>query len=169
MTVGYSLLSDASKKIERDLFLQQALESERGCSFHFWESAERLKSNGALIPQAKASDFTQLLRVLVDSNTTRSEFDDTIQKIDKDFHAIMKWLTWWLRPTFRSLIFPAYSSLDPAIAIQVPSTSNAAEHSHSLLHRSVGSEQDLIPGIKRIYLHMKELESQYNSIKGEFD
>ncbi len=43
MTIGYSSLSDASKKIERDLFLQQALE-------------------------------TQLLRVLVDSKTTRSEF-----------------------------------------------------------------------------------------------
>lgn len=79
----------------------------------------------------------------------------------------MRWLSWWLRPTLRSLIFPAYSSLDPEIAIQVPRTSNAAEHSHSLLHNAVGTDQDLIPGIKRIHLHVKELEAQYSSIHGE--
>lgn len=65
------------------------------------------------------------------------------------------------------MIFPAYSSLDPDVAIEVPRTSNAAEHSHSLLHNSVGSDQDLIPGIKKLFLHVKELESQFNSIKGK--
>ncbi|KAF8169648.1 hypothetical protein BJ912DRAFT_861971, partial [Pholiota molesta] len=170
MLPGYSRLTKASQAIERDSFLQQALEVERGCSFHFWESAERIKSNGALIPQEKAYEFNRYLCILVDEGTTHDEFDKTIDLLHSNFPRIHNWLSWWLRPTYRSMIFPAYSMLDPDIAAQVPKTSNPAEHSHSLLHNAVGTDQDLIPGIRKLFLHVKQLESQFNAIKdGHYD
>lgn len=70
MTLGFTKLSAMSQKIERDLFLQQAFESERGCAFHFWQSAERIKANGKMVPQAKGSEYMRLLHILVDSKTT---------------------------------------------------------------------------------------------------
>lgn len=166
MTPGYNNLSKPSQKIEHNRFLEEALEAERGCSFHFWQSAERLKSTASVIPSEKSAEFVNLLRILVDNETTREEFDRTIQDVFSSYPRVSNWLTWWLRPNIRSMIFPVLSSLDPAIAIQVPRTSNAAEHSHSLLHSAVGLDQDLIPGIKKLFLHVKELESQYDSIKG---
>ncbi|KAF8956481.1 hypothetical protein BDZ97DRAFT_1958322 [Flammula alnicola] len=165
MTPGFYNLTKASQENEHAAYLEQALQAERGCSFHFWQSAERITSNSALVPSAKAAEFNLHLRILEDKATSRAEFDKTIVTLNSEYPNIVNWLSWWLRPTFRSLIFPAYSSLDPSIAIQVPRTSNPAEHSHSLLHHSVGSDQDLIPGIKKLFLHVKELESQYNSIK----
>ncbi|KAF8965742.1 hypothetical protein BDZ97DRAFT_1918031 [Flammula alnicola] len=166
-TPGFYNLTKASQENEHAAYLEQALQAERGCSFHFWQSAERITSNSALVPsaKAKAAEFNLHLRILEDKATSRAEFDKTIVTLNSEYPNIVNWLSWWLRPTFRSLIFPAYSSLDPSIAIQVPRTSNPAEHSHSLLHHSVGSDQDLIPGIKKLFLHVKELESQYNSIK----
>jgi hypothetical protein len=78
----------------------------------------------------------------------------------------MNWLSWWMHSMHRSMMFPAYSEVDPSIAIQVPKTSNAAEHSHSLLHHAIGTDQDLIPGIEKLHLHVRQLKSQYNTIKG---
>lgn len=66
------------------------------------------------------------------------------------------------------MIFPACSKVNPAVLTQVPSTSNPAEHSHSLLHHAVGTDHDLIPGIKRLFLYVQEIEAQYNAIKSTF-
>ena len=65
------------------------------------------------------------------------------------------------------MIFPACSFVDPAVAEQVLFTSNPAEHQHSLLHHAVGVDRDLIPGAKKLFLHVSEIESQYRAIKGE--
>ncbi|KAF9476157.1 hypothetical protein BDN70DRAFT_935258 [Pholiota conissans] len=120
---------------------------------------------------AQPSEFTHLLHVLVDEGTSKDSFEDTVATLRADYPKISKWLDWWMRPTFRSLIFPAYRTMDPATADKIPKTSNVAEHSHSLLHHSSGStDQDLILGVKKLYLHVREFESRYNSIKeGHFD
>ena len=65
------------------------------------------------------------------------------------------------------MIFPACSFVDPAVSEQVPSTSNPAEHQHLLIHHAVGVGQDLIPGAKKLFLHISEIESQHCAIKGE--
>ncbi|KAF8150339.1 hypothetical protein BJ912DRAFT_938259 [Pholiota molesta] len=145
ITPGFSALSKAAQQIEHKKFYDEALQAEKGCQFHFWQSAERIKSNGALVPQAKIQEFNRLLHILVNEKTSQAEFDVTLEELNQDF--------------------PSYSEVDPSIAIQVPKTSNAAEHSHSLLHHAIGTDQDLIPGIEKLHLHVRQLESQYNAIK----
>ncbi|KAF8957620.1 hypothetical protein BDZ97DRAFT_1924498 [Flammula alnicola] len=166
MDPRFQSLTAASQEIERNEYLKQAQEAERGCEFHFWQSAERIMSNGALVPQAKSGEFNRLLRSLVSSKTSLEDFDTTVQTLRSEFPRIHGWLSWWLRPAFASMIFPAVSAIDRTIADQIPTTSNPVEHQHSLLHHAVGVDQDLIPGIKKLFLHVQELESQYT---GHFD
>ena len=104
---------------------------------------------------------------LCSHNSSHQDFDDAINALCSTFPKINGWLSWWLRPAFASMIFPACSFVDPAVAEQVPSTSNPAEHQDSLLHHAVGVDQDLIPGAKKLFLHISEIESQYRAIKGE--
>ncbi|PPQ85658.1 hypothetical protein CVT25_012787 [Psilocybe cyanescens] len=88
-----------------------------------------------------------------------------VQEIQASFPQIDAWLSWWLCPKVASMIFPACNVTDPTVIAQVSRTGNPAEHNHSLLHHAVGKYQDLIPGIKKLFLHVEELERQYNAIK----
>ena len=54
---GFSRLTQASQLIERRAYLEEAQSAELGCSFHFWQSATRLKANGTLIPRESTDIF----------------------------------------------------------------------------------------------------------------
>jgi inorganic triphosphatase YgiF len=167
ITPGFQALTKASQEIERNAYLKEAREAEVGCEVHFRRSAKRLKTNGSLIPREHIETFNDLLHTLLSQHSSRQDFDDAINTLRSTFPKINGWLSWWLRPAFASMIFPACSFVDPAVAEQVPSTSNPAKHQHSLLHHAVGVDQDLIPGTKKLFLHVSEVESQYRAIKGE--
>jgi hypothetical protein len=64
------------------------------------------------------------------------------------------------------MIFPALSVVNPELADKVPSTTNPIEHQHSLLHHATGTDMDLVQGAENIWLHVRELEKQYDAIKG---
>jgi len=163
---AFHTLAKASQATERAAYLEEARRAEVGCHFHFWQSATRLKSNGTLVPRGSTAIFDHILRILVSEHTSREEFDENVKLLRDKFPRIDGWLSWWLRPTFASMIFPSQSLVDRAISNQVPSTSNAAEHQHSLLHHAVGTDHDLIPGIQKLFLHVQELERQFSAIKG---
>jgi len=164
---AFNTLTKASQDIERNTYLEEARRAEVGCQFHFWQSATCLKSNGILIPRGSSGAFDRILRILVSERTSREEFDENVKLLRTTFPRIDGWLSWWLRPTFASMIFPSHSAVDRTISNQVPSTSNAAEHHHSLLHHAVGTDHDLIPGIQNLFLHVQELERQFSAIKGQ--
>jgi hypothetical protein len=163
---SFSSLSKKSQDIERERYLLEAQEARLGCNVHFWCSATCLKANGTLIPHDLINTFDNLLRQLQSPDTSHHLFNESVQTLKCTFPHIHGWLNWWLRPTIASMIFPVKSYVNPLLANQVPSTSNAAEHQHSLLHHATGTDQDLLPGIEKIYLHVKELELQYNAIQG---
>lgn len=164
---AFNTLTKESQAIERNRYLEEAKRAEVGCQFHFWQSATRLKSNGILIPRGSSGAFDRILRILVSDRTSQEEFDDNVKLLRTTFPRIDGWLSWWLRPTFASMIFPSRSAVDRTISNQVPSTSNAAEHHHSLLHHAVGTDHDLIPGIQNLFLHVQELERQFTAIRGQ--
>ncbi|KAF9547410.1 hypothetical protein CPC08DRAFT_648784, partial [Agrocybe pediades] len=161
----FQSLTSQSQEIERKAYLQQAQEAESGCDFHFWQSVERLISNGNLVRASDAPDFNHQLRIMTSRSTSRERFDTAVKKIRDSYSQVDSWLSWWLRPAFASMIFPACSSVDPVVANEIPSTSNAAEHSHGLLHHASGKDHDLVPGIEKLYLHVEELERQYDAVK----
>ncbi|KAF9552183.1 hypothetical protein CPC08DRAFT_728802 [Agrocybe pediades] len=156
-----------SQAIERAAYLKEAESAERGCDFHFWQSAERLTSNASLIPVADVPDFNRQLRIMTSRSTSLEDFNAAVKRIKDSYKRVGSWLSWWLRPAFASMIFPAVSSMDPNLSTQVPSTANAAEHSHSLLHHASGKNHDLVQGIEMLYLHVEEMEKQHSAIKGE--
>ena len=130
---AFNTLTKASQAIEWNRYLEDARRAEVGCQFHFWKSATCLKSNGILIPHGSSGIFDRILRILVSECTSQEEFDENVKRLRTTFPWIDGWLTWWLWPTFASMIFPLCSAVDRTISNQVPSTSNAAEHHHSLL------------------------------------
>ena len=158
--------SSDAQKAERDSYLQEAQQAESGCDFHFWQSGKRLMQNGSLIPPEKAENFQGLLWTMTGKSTSLVGFNDAVATIQRSFPHINSWLSWWLRGPIASMTFPGRSAVDPDVADQIPSTANEAEHSHSLLHHTVGKDHDLIPGIKNLFLHVKELEKQYEAISG---
>jgi len=164
----FDSLTPESQVIERNAYVLQAQEAERGCEFHFWQSTERLTSNGNLIPSAGVPHFNRQLRIMTSRSTTMEEFNAVVEHIRATFPQVKAWLSWWLRPAFASMIFPACSSVDPSTAAQVPPTGNPVEHSHQLLHHAVGKGHDLIPGIEKLYLHSEELERQHDAVKGMY-
>ncbi|KAF9540762.1 hypothetical protein CPC08DRAFT_770741 [Agrocybe pediades] len=185
-TPSFTSLSPESQKIEREKnldlclpaakplpftkYLKEAEKAELGCNFHFSESTERLKKNGSLIPPEKIGNFDHYIRILLYSKTTREDFDSAVQSIQKEFPRIKSWLSWWLRPTIASMIFPVCSVVDKDVTFKVPKTSNPVEHSHSLLHHATGTDYDIIPGIQKLKLRVDELEAQYKAIQdGHFD
>ena len=165
---SFANLLEQSQKIECDRYVSEAREAELGCNIHFWCSATHLKANGALVPTGLVNTFDNFLRQLQSPDMTHPVFDETVRSLKSTFPKIHGWLNWWLRPTIASMIFPVKSVVDPFLASQVPSTSNPVEHQHSLLHHATGTDQDLLPGIEKMYLHVQELEAQYNAIDGTF-
>jgi hypothetical protein len=110
--------------------------------------------------------FERSLRELLSPHTTSEQFDEVISILKTTFPAIKHWLSWWERGPIASMIFPAKSSVDRELAAKAPSDTNPIEHQHSLLHHAVGKDQELVPGIEKLFLHMREMEHKYNAIKG---
>lgn len=142
------------------------MQAQSGCDFHFWQSAERIKANGQVIPAELVDRFMSFLHTMTSKSTTKERFLETTRNFATTFPRAEKWLAWWLRPTIASMIFPSQSAVDPTIGSQIPATANPVEHGHSLLHHAVGKDQDLITGIRKLFLHVSEFEKQYDAIKG---
>ncbi|KAL4256927.1 hypothetical protein AB1N83_010648 [Pleurotus pulmonarius] len=163
---SFNFLSSESQVIERQRFYNDALKVQVGCDVHFRNSVTRIKRNGSIIPANKAKDFQAHCETLISPSTNNDHFDQTVRDLQQGFPRARPWLNWWLRPTMASMIFPCKSAVARDLASRVPSTSNPVEHQHSLLHHAVGKDYDIIPGVEKIHLHVKELESQYKAIQG---
>ncbi|KAJ7107524.1 hypothetical protein C8R44DRAFT_744708 [Mycena epipterygia] len=170
ITPGFSLLSTAAQVAERRQLVVEAETAEVGCGLHFCRSGERIMKTHSLVPPVSAPIFSDALRELLSPITTSDRFDAVILTLKTTFPRTKDWISWWERRPIASMIFPAKSAVDREIAAQVPSTSNPIEHSHSLLHHAVGKDQELLPGIEKIYMHVREMEKKHSAIKaGHFD
>ncbi|KAF8217308.1 hypothetical protein K438DRAFT_2082802 [Mycena galopus ATCC 62051] len=169
MQPAFSQLNPAAQDLQRKLLVEEAQAAQVGCDLHFARSAVRLKKNGALVPPELLDTFDSALRRMLSKNTTREGFAETVTMLKTTFPRIGGWANWWLRPTIASMIFPALSVVDPESADKVPSNTNPIEHQHSLLHHATGTDMDLVQGAENIWLHVRELEKQYDAIKGHFN
>jgi hypothetical protein len=166
ITPGFSQLSAEAQKAERKHLVREAEEGEVGCDTHFWRSADRIKKTHSVVPPNLTSTFENSLRELLSPRTTSDRFDEVVRMLKITFPAAKNWFAWWERGPIASMIFPAKSAVDPEVAAKVPSTSNPIEHQHSLLHHAVGKDQELVPGMEKIFLHVREMEKKYLAIKG---
>ncbi|KAJ7767357.1 hypothetical protein B0H14DRAFT_2633085 [Mycena olivaceomarginata] len=138
MQPAFSQLAQAAQDVQRKVLVEEAKTTQVGCDLHFSRSA----------------------------NTTPGEIAETVNMLKATFPRIVGWINWWLRPPIASMIFPALSVVNPELADKVPSTTNPIEHQHSLLHHATGTDMDLVQGAENIWLHVRELEKQYDAIKG---
>jgi hypothetical protein len=158
-------LSPEAADMQHDVFFEEARNAQQGCLFHFKQSARRLEQSFALISKDKRVDFSRFVDKII-SVTNPETFDQLVSAFRLQFHAEKKvhgWLNWFLRPNIAKTIFPACQSTDRT---KFPKTTNAIEHSHSLLHHATGTKHDLIQGILQIVLHVSELKRKYYAIKG---
>ncbi|KAF8160548.1 hypothetical protein K438DRAFT_1985650 [Mycena galopus ATCC 62051] len=170
VTPGFSQLSSEAQAVERQALVREAEAAVLGCDVHFWRSADRIMKTHSLVPPASASTFEHALRELVSVNTVSQRFDEVIHMLKTTFPATKNWISWWERRPIASMIFPAKSAVAPELAGKVPSTSNPVEHQHSLFHHAVGTDQEIVPGIEKIFLHVREMEKKHMAIKdGHFD
>ncbi|KAK7012998.1 hypothetical protein R3P38DRAFT_3581609 [Favolaschia claudopus] len=165
-STGFASLSPAAQAVERAQLVKEATESVVGCEVHFWRSADRIMNTHSLVPPESKHIFESGLRELVSPSTTSERFDVVLQELKNKFPGTKNWFRWWERAPIMSMIFRSKSAVSPEMAAKVPSTTNPIEHQHSLLHHSVGKEQELVPGIEKLYLHVREMEKKYLAIKG---
>jgi hypothetical protein len=140
--------------------VREAEEGEVGCDTHFWRSADRIRKTHSVVPPNSTSTFENSLRELLSPRTTSDRFDEVVRTLKSTFPAAKNWFAWWERGPIASMVFPAKSAVDPEVAAKVPSTSNPIEHQHSLLHHAVGKDQELVPGMEKIFLHVREMEKK---------
>ncbi|KAF6745226.1 hypothetical protein DFP72DRAFT_1077676 [Ephemerocybe angulata] len=162
---GFSGLSQEAQLAQMTYLREEAKSLEVGCDFHFWSQATRVKGTAALVDPESSKEFGHLLHKMVSKKTSSDIFDETVAKFRRDFPEAAGWLSWWLQPAIIGMVFPAKSSVNPEVAEQVPSTSNAAEHTHSHLNHAVGPRNELIEGIKKLHLHVKRFESEYTAVR----
>ncbi|KAJ7268152.1 hypothetical protein B0H12DRAFT_1229783 [Mycena haematopus] len=153
-------------------FAQLSKEAQDAEHRHLIIEAEKdqVKKTHALIPPESATIFEKNLRELIAPTTTSGRFDEIVLALKTAFPSIKAWLSWWERRPIASMIFPAKSSVDAELAAKAPSTTNPVEHGHSLLHHAVGKDQELFPGIEKLFLHVHEMENKYKAIEaGHFN
>ncbi|KAK7051728.1 hypothetical protein R3P38DRAFT_3255060 [Favolaschia claudopus] len=165
-STGFASLSPAAQAVERAQLVKEATESVVGCAVHFWRSADRIMNTHSLVPPESKHTFESGLRELVSPSTTSERFDVVLQELKNTFPRTKNWFRWWERGPIMSMIFRSKSAVSPEMAARVPSTTNPIEHQHSLLHHSVGKDQEIVPGIEKLYLHVREMEKKYLAIKG---
>ncbi|KAJ3517112.1 hypothetical protein NMY22_g14036 [Coprinellus aureogranulatus] len=156
MVPNWDQLQPESQAAERAAFRKVAEGALLGCSVHFKRSALRIKKQGHLVEPVHAPEFDRFIYKAISEDLTKAEFDILVQGVREMFPKIKNWLDWWVRPAIASMIFPACSVVDRALAARVPGTTNPVESSHSLLHHAVGSGYDPVEGFRRLYEYMNE-------------
>ncbi|KAK6974106.1 hypothetical protein R3P38DRAFT_3335892 [Favolaschia claudopus] len=161
---SFSSLSRAAQAAERQQLVKEAEEAVVGCEVHFWRSADRIKKTHYLVPPKQTHIFEDGLRELISPNTTLERFNIVVQELKGAFPRTVNWFSWWDRGSVAAMIFPARRTVPSELVRKVPSTTNPIEHQHSLLHHGVGKHQELIPGIEKLYLHVREMEKKHTAI-----
>ena len=93
-----------------------------------------------------------------------TEFDATVASFHISFDHLTNWMSWWLRPSIASMIFPSKRAMTEELAAQLPNTSNPVETQHSLLHHGAGKNHEPVSGMKAIHLQVEGLRREYEAI-----
>jgi hypothetical protein len=147
-------------------YVQEVQDTVKGCTTLFNGSILWIKCNFALISVDRTDEFQTLIYQLLSQDTTSNEFNIVAERIDSEFPCVKGWLVWWPCPANASMIFPARRTMSKEVDDATPNTSNPIKHCFSLLHHATRTEQDLIPGIKKLHLHVEGLCEQHSATKG---
>lgn len=137
-----------------------------GCKVHWLRSRNLVRDSHKLVPPENRQIFVRetdrLLKV-----SKLGEYDDVMDTLRATFPRIIKWLSWWHRPTIAATIFPALMSADMLeMRKRVAKTSNGVEANHSLLHRTVGTNLDFIPAVRGLFARSVDLFARKRAIQG---
>ncbi|EAU81295.2 hypothetical protein CC1G_07225 [Coprinopsis cinerea okayama7 len=142
---------------------------EVGCQFHFLTQAQRVKGTASYVLPERKDDFESIIRKMISPNTTESQFNDLTMRFSTEFPGARGWLNWWLQPNIIGMAFPAKSHIDPAVASTVPKTSSVGEGLHSHLNSAMGTNNELLEGIRKLHLYVGMIERKYASVKAGYN
>ncbi|KAI0085310.1 hypothetical protein BDY19DRAFT_996853 [Irpex rosettiformis] len=160
----WSMLGPKAQEAHREELREEARRFQKGCQTHFHRSGKRIKQNHTLVPLDQQEEFDDLITIFLSGDTSLEEFDEAVNTMRQRFPKVKGWLSWWLAKPIASMIFPAKRSMSTALARELPNTSNPVENRHSQLHHATGVHQDIVTGLRKLFLHVKQLESQFKSI-----
>ncbi|KAF8503048.1 hypothetical protein JB92DRAFT_3208985 [Gautieria morchelliformis] len=164
--INFGFLSAEAQQVEIQRFRKEASQYLVGCETHWLGSCRRIKHSGAIVAPPLVSKFEHLTSRLLLPSITPNEFGQITDELRRVFPKAVGWLNWWLQPAVACMIFPCHRKVDNDVFAEVPHTSNPVEAQHSLLHHATGINHDLIGGLERLYLHVRQLEGQYHAVKG---
>ncbi|KAF8516236.1 hypothetical protein JB92DRAFT_3311114 [Gautieria morchelliformis] len=164
--INFGFLSAEAQQVEIQRFRKEASQYLVGCETHWLGSCRRIKHSGAIVAPPLVSKFEHLTSRLLLPSITPNEFGQITDELRRVFPKAVGWLNWWLQPAVACMIFPCHRKVDNDVFAEVPHTSNPVEARHSLLHHATGINHDLIGGLERLYLHVRQLEGQYHAVKG---
>ncbi|KAF7292078.1 hypothetical protein MIND_01234200 [Mycena indigotica] len=138
----------------------------KGCERHFREQVERVSKISHVISTTQRQTFRNRVISLLNCQST-SEFESNAAGIVKDFPLVEPWMSWWLRPQHRAMLFRSELVMDAELFYSLPATTNAEEAMHHRLYQMVNRDNSLFEGLRGLVAVGKLLNDQFVYAKGE--
>ncbi|KAF7288965.1 hypothetical protein MIND_01413100 [Mycena indigotica] len=136
----------------------------KGCLQHFSNQITRVAKISHVVPPGQQARFRELAQRML-----RAKDLDQLHAFGNDlmtaFEHATPWAEWWLRADHARMLFAAAREMDPAIAMSLPDTTNAAEAMNSRIYAMAERKNQLIPGLAALIRVGDTFERRYYAAK----
>lgn len=131
--------------------VQEAQRYLKGCYMHWMQSLNRIACNHAVVPIGEKRAFLSLAYTLRDSGSVTS-FQKAVSQLLEKFPACNPWLSWWMQPTVKSMIFRCGSLMKHSLRDHRSRTTNSVEAYHNMLYKTtlIGENTSLGSAFRQI-------------------
>ncbi|KAI0026822.1 hypothetical protein K488DRAFT_37642, partial [Vararia minispora EC-137] len=129
----YTKLSPELQDHQKEMWSEEASQVLRGCDFHWKNSIIRVGRTAALVPVEQRAHFRSLTERLT-TVTDPNALEHCCRQLYEGYPHLHHWFSWWLCPDVARMIFPAFNPSMNNLWSHMPTTSNAIEAQHSLIH-----------------------------------
>ncbi|KAF7310175.1 hypothetical protein MIND_00391100 [Mycena indigotica] len=136
----------------------------KGCLQHFSNQITRVAKISHVVPPGQQARFRELAQRML-----RAKDLDQLHAFGNDlmtaFEHASPWAEWWLRADHARMLFAAAREMDPAIAMSLPDTTNAAEAMNSRIYAMAERKNQLVPGLAALIRVGDTFERRYYAAK----
>lgn len=139
----------------------------RGCDVHYKDGVKRVSRISAVVAPEKRIHFQQQMNSLLTVKSLE-EFNSRCDRILKLYPKCKDYLAWWRRPAHARKLFESSRTMDRTLWEGMPKTNNAEEAMHSRIYASIGKDQSLLEGLRRLVAFVRLFVILHDSARSTF-
>ena len=143
--------NDHIKNYSEESLREKANNMIKGCSFHFFQSVERISKNGSIIPNYDRERFKQSCDILKATDNPVT-YNSIVEEMKSRYPKAKAWIAWFTNDSIATMIFPACSGMDQNLFNSLPSTTNGQESLHKLFKSIGGKHNEIVNGLYKLLL-----------------